>query len=228
MVKVWDLWVRLFHWCFAIVVVGLLISGRTGFQFFDWHKTAGEIALALLAFRIVWGIWGSSTAKLLPLFKPPALAFGHLAKLVRRRETNDGYGHNAAGGYAVLALLAVVAIQAISGSFIADEDEFVEGRFYDSVSSDFSSLMYDIHYYNSQVLIALVVLHIVMIFVYLLIARSNLVKPMFTGKVRENDAIKTAQLSDENINAEPVIQSVWVGLVIALVTATVFYFVFWI
>ena len=41
-VRIWDIWVRLFHWSFAISVVFMLISGGTGWLFFDWHRTIGE------------------------------------------------------------------------------------------------------------------------------------------------------------------------------------------
>jgi cytochrome b len=58
-VKVWDLPTRLFHW----LLVGLVVVGIvTGFVTPEWwlgvHIWAGYGLLALMAFRLVWGICG--------------------------------------------------------------------------------------------------------------------------------------------------------------------------
>ena len=216
MVKVWDIWVRLFHWSFAITVGYLLISGETGFKFIDWHRRAGEINLCLILFRVAWGFSGSSTARLLPLFRSLRDVVSHLGSLFKRRgETVHQYGHNAAGGYAVLVLLLVVAIQCITGMFIADEDEFIEGRFYGVFSSDVGDFLYEVHHLNAHLIQILVLVHIAMILFYWLYAKTNLIKPMLTGfGVNSNDT------------REPEITNSWYGLLIAVVVGVVFYFVF--
>ena len=56
-VQVWDLSTRLFHWILVLSVGFLIFSGKTG-NLFDWHQTAGIIVLALLLYRLVWGVFG--------------------------------------------------------------------------------------------------------------------------------------------------------------------------
>jgi len=220
MVKIWDIWVRLFHWSFAITVGYLLISGETSFKFIDWHRRAGEIALCLILFRVAWGFFGSSTARLLPLFKSPREVVSHLGGLFKRRSAAEHhYGHNAAGGYAVLALLLVVSIQAVTGMFIADEDEFIEGRFYGVVSRDVGDFLYEVHHWNAQLIQILVLAHIAMILFYWLYAKTNLLKPMLTGFGVANSDVHEP-------TSEPKIASGWYGLIFAIVVGMVFYFVF--
>ena len=179
-VRIWDVWVRLFHWSLAVSVGFLLLSGETGWQFFEWHRQVGEIALALVVFRIVWGFVGSDNAGLLSLVRSPMAALVHLRELLSRT-SHAHRGHNPAGGWAVLALLLSVAVQGITGLFIADEDEFIEGAFYGAVSSDLSDNLYRLHHLNAELLTIVVVVHIVMVFAYLLLARQNLIRPMITG-----------------------------------------------
>lgn len=223
MVKVWDIWVRLFHWSFAITISYLLISGETGYKFIDWHRMAGEVAICLVLFRLIWGFTGSSTARLLPLFRSPRSAVRHLLEVFRSRSSKSApehgseYGHNASGGYAVLALLALIAIQASTGMFIADEDEFVEGRFYGVASGTVSDFLYQVHHYNAHVIQVLVLVHIAMIFFYLLYARINLIKTMFTGS-----AVRNSVAGED----EPVLKSVWLGLAVAVFSGLVYYFLF--
>ncbi|MBX2825746.1 MAG: cytochrome b/b6 domain-containing protein [Gammaproteobacteria bacterium] len=179
-VRIWDGWIRLFHWSLVVSVVFLLISGETGWQFYEWHQLAGEFVLLLVVFRVAWSIAGSSNASLIGLVVNPLRAIAHLNDLVRGRSTPHA-GHNAAGGWAVLVMLASIAFQAISGLFIADEEELIEGAFYGSVSSDTSSTLYSLHHLNAHLIQAVVVIHIAMIIFYALRVRQNLVKPMLTG-----------------------------------------------
>lgn len=182
-IRIWDPWIRLFHWSLAVTIVFLLVSGETGWMFIEWHKFAGETVLALIVFRGLWGCFGSSNARLLSLLKSPAMAVSHLHQLFKHRLPQER-GHNAAGGWAVLLILASITTQAISGQFIADEEEFIEGVFYGSVSSDLNSLMYTVHMRNAQILKIFVVVHVAMVFLYLLYGRVNLIFPMLTGSMK--------------------------------------------
>lgn len=179
-VRVWDIWVRLFHWSLVVSVGFLLISGETGWQFFDWHRNAGEFVLTLIVFRVLWGIAGSSNARLSALLQSPVAGLHHLAMLFRR-QTHSERGHNAAGSWAVLAMLLVLTTQAVTGFFIADEDEFIEGALYGTLSSSATDLAYRIHHLNAQLIQIVIAVHIIMVFVYLLYARLNLITPMITG-----------------------------------------------
>lgn len=181
-IVIWDIWVRLFHWSLVCCVFFLLFSGKTGNGFYDWHRYVGEVVGALILFRVCWGIWGSSNSRLSRLFSHPGNAITHLKHLISRALPPER-GHNPAGGWASLAMLILIATQAITGLFIADEDELLEGAFYDSISSDWSEQLLQIHYFNSGLIISIVIVHILMIIVYRLWGKVNLVRPMFTGSM---------------------------------------------
>ena len=180
---IWDIWIRLFHWSLAAAVGFMLYSGLTGNLFFDWHRQVGEFVLMLIVFRLAWGVVGSSNARLARLVRSPRDAFRHIGHLAKR-DVPQEREHNAAGAWAVVAMLLIVGTQAVTGMFIADEDEFVEGAFYESVGSDVSDLMYRIHHINSDLIKAIVILHIVMVLLYAVYARRNLIIPMISGKLK--------------------------------------------
>jgi len=210
---VWDLWIRLFHWSLAALIGFQLFSGETGFRFYDWHRLAGEIILALVVFRILWGVIGSSNARLHTLLVDPRHAFKHL-KLLAQRKPDHVRGHNAAGGFAVLLMLLLVGLQAITGSLIADEDELVEGAWYGSLSSSTNDLLHEIHHINAELLLFIVIFHVVMILVYLIFGRQNLIGPMISGKMRKLEAA-----SDERDSLK--FAPWWLGPMCVLIAFTV-------
>lgn len=187
MIQVWDLWVRLFHWSLAASVGFLLISGETGVGFFDWHRLAGEVVLALLAFRLLWGLLGSDNARLRSLVQHPKHALGHLRQVLRR-DVPQERGHNAAGGWAVLFMLGLVSLQALTGMFIADDEEWVSGAWYGVLPTDVSNTLYNIHHTNAELIKILVLVHIGMIVIYALYVGQNLVKGMITGRMRWDES----------------------------------------
>jgi len=142
---VWDIWVRLFHWSLAVAIIFQWYNGETGHLFFDWHKQVGEFVLALIAFRILWGLWGTSNARLSSLIQHPKSALVHFKSLFQRK-VHQERGHNAAGGWAIIFMLLLIGTQAVTGIFIADEDELIEGRFYGHLDWSTTSLLYTIQY----------------------------------------------------------------------------------
>lgn len=179
-VRIWDIWIRLFHWSLAGCVLFLLISGTTGWQFFEWHRNVGEFVLALLLFRLCWGFVGSGNAKLVKLVASPLRALAHLGHLARGQVAPER-GHNAAGGWAVLLMLVLLSFQAVSGLFIADEDELIEGVFYGLLPGGLSEELLHLHHLNGDILKVVIGIHVLMVLLYALRAAQNLVKPMFTG-----------------------------------------------
>ena len=57
-VRVWDLPTRVFHWTLVLCIVGLFITGNVGGNAMVWHFRIGLTVLALLLFRLVWGLVG--------------------------------------------------------------------------------------------------------------------------------------------------------------------------
>lgn len=182
-VSIWDIWIRLFHWSLAAAVGFSLYSGLTGEFFFDWHRRAGEFVLLLIIFRLAWGVVGSSNVRLTRLIRSPFDAARHIRHFIKR-DVPQEREHNAAGAWAVTAMLLILGTQAVTGMFIADEDEFVEGALYESVGSDLTDLMYRIHHINSDLIKLILILHIVMVLLYAVYARRDLIRPMVTGKIK--------------------------------------------
>jgi cytochrome b len=176
-IKVWDLPVRLFHW--AIVVLIFLAWWTQEYDHMDWHVWTGYTILTLLLFRLVWGFIGSDTARFVKFLSGPISALAHLAHITRR-EADGEIGHNAAGGWMVLLMLALIGVQAGTGLF-ANDDGSTEGPLMHFVSKDQSDWLSHIHSLNFKLIEAAVVLHVLAILAYAVLKRQNLVRPMVTG-----------------------------------------------
>lgn len=67
-----------------------------------------------------------------------------------RREPDHAAGHNPLGGWSVLALLACLAVQVVSGLFTSD-DILAEGPLVARASADWVEFMGDVHEVNKNV-----------------------------------------------------------------------------
>ncbi|MEJ6475020.1 cytochrome b/b6 domain-containing protein [Pseudoalteromonas piscicida] len=172
MTKVWDGFIRGFHWLLVAGLVTLYITGEEGMM--DLHFITGYLLLALMAARLVWGVIGSQTAKISALFHSPK------AILAAIKSKQSHVGHNPAGSLMVLLFFVLIIVQLVSGLMTTD-DILVEGPLAQYVSYDMVELAGDIHHSNVELLIAAIVLHIVAIVVYRL-KGQNLVKTLLTGK----------------------------------------------
>jgi cytochrome b len=187
--KVWDLPVRLFHW--ALVVLIFCAWATQEWDHMNWHVWVGYTILTLLLFRLVWGFVGSDTARFVRFLRSPVAALQHLAHL-RRREADREIGHNAAGGWMVLVMLALVGVQAGTGLFANDLDDGgdTEGPLMHLVGKNWSNWLDHIHALNFNLIESVIVLHVVAIVLYAVLKRQNLVRPMVTGtKLMPADAV---------------------------------------
>jgi cytochrome b len=188
-IKVWDLPVRLFHWVLVALILAAWVT-----QYLDrmnLHVWIGEGILTLLLFRVVWGFVGSDTARFSRFLRSPVAALRHLAHL-RRREPDREMGHNAAGGWMVLMMLALIGVQVGTGLCANDLDDGgdTEGPLMHLVGKDRSDWLTHIHYLNFKAIEAVIVLHVLAIVAYAVLKRQNLVGPMLTGtKLMQADAV---------------------------------------
>jgi len=176
-VCVWDVPTRLFHWT-LVVLLGLSWLSESQL-WMRLHFVCGYSVIALLLFRLAWGFVGSETARFSQFIRGPLAALRHLAHL-RRREPDMEVGHNAAGGWMVLVMLALLAVQAATGLF-ANDDANTEGPLFDYVSKETSDWLSHIHAVNFTLIQIAVVLHIVAVFIYLAL-KHDLIRPMITGR----------------------------------------------
>jgi cytochrome b len=177
LMKVWDLPVRLFHWSIVVLVLAAWLSQE--FDRMNLHMWIGYTILTLVLFRVVWGIIGSDTARFRRFLRSPVAAFRHLAH-IRRREPDLEIGHNAAGGWMVLVMLALLGVQAGTGLF-SNDDANTEGPLMHLVGKGRSDWLSHIHSLNFTFIEIVIVLHVLAIVTYAVLKRQNLVRPMLTG-----------------------------------------------
>lgn len=179
--KIWDPVSRLWHWVFALAVVGNWLLGR--FMTFDtilWHFWGGFFILALLAFRLVWGVVGPQPVRFAHFFPTPAAVLRQLRSFFSR-QPSAARGHNPLGALSVYAMLLVVLAQAVSGLFIESDDFFEAAPLHGAVSRDVARFMSVWHHRLPVLILILVVLHVVVVFYYLLWKRENLIRSMIDG-----------------------------------------------
>jgi cytochrome b len=176
-IKVWDLPVRLFHWSIVVLIFAAWLTQELNKM--EWHVWCGYAILTLLLFRLIWGFIGSDTARFTRFLKSPAAALRHLSHL-RRREADREIGHNAAGGWMVLVMLALIGVQAGTGLF-ANDDGNTEGPLMHLVDKEQSNWFSKIHSLNFNLIEAVILLHVLAIVAYAVLKRQDLVRPMVTG-----------------------------------------------
>jgi cytochrome b len=171
-VAIWDLPTRLFHW----LVAGLigLSWWAAEYHYADVHIWSGIAVLTLLIFRVLWGFFGSSTARFASFVKGPKAVFGYLQGSWR------GIGHNPLGALSVIALLTLVGAQVGLGLFASDEDGLMQGPLARLISFDAQERVRDLHEALFDVLLALIAVHVAAIVFYRLRGK-RLLTPMITG-----------------------------------------------
>ncbi len=171
---VWDLPIRLVHWLLAALIAFSWWSAE--YNHTDWHIWSGIMILTLLVFRLLWGFFGSSTARFASFVPGPAQLMRYL------RGDWSGMGHTPLGALSVLALFAVVAVQVGLGLFNEDEDGLYAGPLAALVSTDTSDRVRGLHATWFYVVLGVIALHIAAILFYRVARGKKLTKPMITGK----------------------------------------------
>ena len=185
-IRLWDLPTRLFHWLLVVLITLQFASGEFGLLPMHWHYVMGYTTLALIVFRALWGFAGSQTSRFGNFLRGPRAVLRYIVDLLRGRASHAP-GHNPIGGWAVVLMLVVVAIQAISGLFTSD-DISEEGPLVAHVSNATVKLMTRIHHLDRYVLLLLIALHVGAVLLHWAIRNDNLVAPMLHGRVRIADA----------------------------------------
>lgn len=172
---VWDLPVRLFHWV-LVVLIGFSWWCAENYHM-DWHRLSGQAVLFLIAFRLIWGVVGSDTARFAYFVKGP----GAIRAYLTDKQAPASVGHNPLGGWSVIAMLAILGTQVVSGLFAVDIDGIESGPLSHLVDFDQGRLASAIHGVCFTVLQGLIVLHVLAVVFYLAVRRRNLIGPMVTG-----------------------------------------------
>lgn len=166
--RVWDAFVRVFHWSLVASFALAWISGD------DWkslHLWSGYAAAALIAMRLVWGLVGTHYARFSQFVRPPLVVASYLRDVATGREARY-LGHNPAGGTMIVTLLATLTGLCLSG-WLLTTDAFWG-----------SALMEGIHETLANFALLLVGLHIAGVVWTSIRHHENLLFGMVSGKKR--------------------------------------------
>lgn len=176
-VRIWDLPTRLFHWLLVACITALVVTAKLGGNAMNWHLILGQVALALIIFRLLWGIAGGYWSRFGHFALSPAAVVRYMRGLSR---ADERAGHNPLGSLSVIAMLAVLIAQVASGLMSDDEIAF-SGPLTRFVSGDLISQATSYHaHWGQYLLYALIALHVLAILWYS-IKGQKLVSSMVQG-----------------------------------------------
>ena len=167
-VRVWDPFVRVFHWA---VVATFVVAYFSHGGYLAVHRISGYVLAALVLLRVLWGFLGPPHARFADFVTGPGLAT-YLGLLVRGREPRH-LGHNPAGGAMIVVLLVLLAALSVTG-LVLDTPQFRDDR-------DFKQ----VHDILTDVAVGCIVLHLVGVAYASWRHRENLVAAMITGRKRD-------------------------------------------
>ncbi|MTH62408.1 cytochrome b/b6 domain-containing protein [Paracoccus litorisediminis] len=177
--RVWDPFVRVFHWSLASLIGLAWLTGDDGPK--SLHESAGYVIAALLVARVAWGFVGPKHARFSDFLRGPSAVLAHLHDLARGRERRY-LGHNPAGGWMIIALIATISATALTG-WLQTTDRFWG-----------STAMEEIHECLAILILVLLAGHLCGVVVESLRHRENLVRAMITGRKRALSSLPSTEI----------------------------------
>ncbi|MEW5787490.1 MAG: cytochrome b/b6 domain-containing protein [Pseudomonadota bacterium] len=187
-ILVWDWPVRIGHWLLAGAFALAWLTGDSE----EWrlvHAFAGGTVAGVVLFRLAWGVIGTHHARFTSFIRGPRAVLLELAALLNRQPLHST-GHNAPGGWAILALLGLGLLTAASGWAVYQEagGEWLE----------------EAHEVLANGMLLVVLLHVAGVVTGSLAHGENLVRAMFTGR-------KTGQPGEAIAGSRPLAALVLLG-----------------
>lgn len=164
-ILVWDAPVRVFHWLLALSFLGAFVSAESE----RWrllHVTLGYTVGALVVFRLLWGLFGTRYARFRSFVRGPRAVKAYLGSLLGGRAEHHT-GHNPAGAWAIVGLLAGALLIVGSGWAI-----------YNDVGGGW---LEELHEGAANAMLALVAVHVAGVILSGRLHHENLVLAMITG-----------------------------------------------
>jgi cytochrome b len=166
----------------------LVITGKVLDGAIDQHAVIGQAVIALVLFRLLWGVMGSTYARFSQFICGPRAVLTYARSLFSNRYEHT-VGHNPLGGWMVLVLLAALLVQAILGLF-ANDDILFDGPLAYLISKESSDLITGLHSDLFNILLVLVALHVSAVIWHKLFKGENLLSAMFSGYKELPSSIK--------------------------------------
>lgn len=183
-VRVWDLPTRLFHWTFVTLIISAWASTEFASKINDptlkWHRWNGYAILVLIVFRLIWGVFGSSTARFTNFMRWPWTAVSYGLDLLRGKDRHF-LGHNPLGSWMILLLLTAVAVQGVLGLYTLEHNEITAGPLNRTISEEASKIVGWLHLRGFNVIMALVIIHVLANSLYQIVKNDPLITAMVTG-----------------------------------------------
>ncbi|MBI5430363.1 MAG: cytochrome b/b6 domain-containing protein [Nitrosomonadales bacterium] len=164
-ILVWDAPTRAFHWLQALSF-GVAYLTADSERYRGIHVAFGYIMLGLLVFRLLWGFVGTRYSRFSSFVFKPAEIVAYLASLTRRKPLHYP-GHNPAGSVSVWLLLTLGLSLCVTG-VMALQDEAGDA-------------VVEMHGIATNVMLAVVALHLLGVLISSVMHRENLVRAMITG-----------------------------------------------
>ena len=165
-ILVWDLPLRVFHWLLAGSFAAAFATGDAD-RWRDVHAELGYTIIALVVFRIAWGVFGTRHARFGAFPLAPAAALAYVRSLLAGRPVHY-VGHNPAGAVAIYLLLGLALATGLSGLAAYAE---LGGKWVEEVHEALANAM-----------LVVVVVHLAGVVVGSLAHRENLALAMLTGR----------------------------------------------
>ena len=193
-VKVWDIFVRLFHWSLVLFFTLAYLTGEGELE--TLHAWFGYIIGALISLRIIWGFIGTKYARFSNFVYRPSNIKAYLQSLVTRHPKHY-LGHNPAGGAMVVVMLLVLALVTWTGLetyaaegkgplatmsleiSVAHADDGEQGDWSRASGSDFWE---EIHEFSANLMLLLIFVHIAGVLASSLLHGENLPRAMVSGR----------------------------------------------
>ncbi len=164
-ILVWDLPTRAFHWLLALSFAGAFLTAESE-KFRDVHVMLGYTLLGLIAFRLVWGVVGTRYARFTSFAFGPGAVHEYLKSLLSLRPQHF-VGHNPAGSWAIWLILSLGLLSGASGYAVYND---VGGELFEELHEGASNLM-----------LAVIAVHVMGVIASSILHGENLVKSMITG-----------------------------------------------
>ena len=171
---------RAFHWLLVLLVA---VNVFTGFVTPEWwlgvHNWVGYGLVALMLFRLVWGICGSEYSRVTSFIYPPRDTFEHLRGLLLLRPPHY-VGHNPTGALMVFALAGVLIALVVTGLLVLGGEE-KQGPLAAVIGYSVASAAKQIHHWLTLLLLVMISGHIAGVVTESLLTHDNLVRAIITG-----------------------------------------------
>lgn len=208
---IWDLPTRLFHWCLVLAIFYSWLSIEV-LENMQHHFYSGYVVLTLLLFRLVWGVVGSEYSRFKSFIFSPSVLISYIKNMLSK-SSKRYLGHNPLGGISVIVMICTLLAQSILGLFSSDDYFF--GPLSGLISSELLARLSELHSLNSNVVFAVIGLHVLAILYYKIVKREPLTSAMLSGNKEVNEV---------DAATEPKVASRLLALAVIILCAALVYY----